>query len=283
MNDVINGVSRKLLERVCSKPKACSSIIEVNRWSIDQKLALGELRALLTAQESSFEDKPQASEDFNKNQTAQSAPAGEREAFQEAATSFSLPLDESTHRGTFYEDDRTFWMHRGWQACAARRRTQSAGVPELQRKADLFDQYAGEAERLGFSGIGDALDALAAAPAQPAQPALTVWEGAMPESNGKYNFTAVLMRKGADLFDGISGGMTISRSEYPDRVRYEADCVRWLIGELKEEPCIVDYDAEKHSGYVAPTQPAAIQGGMRDVVERMTMENEELKRKLLDK
>ena len=83
------------------------------------------------------------------------------------------------------------------------------------------------------------------------QPELTVWEGPMPESNGKSNFTAVLMRKGANLFDGIAGGMTIARSEYPDRVRYEADCVRWLIGELDNEPCIIDYDADKHSGYVS--------------------------------
>lgn len=96
------------------------------------------------------------------------------------------------------------------------------------------------------------------APAQDEQqPPLTVWEGSMPESNGKSNFTAVLMRKGSDLFDGISGGMTIARSEYPDRVRYEADCVRWLIGEIKEEPCITDYDSDKHSGYAAPiAQPA---------------------------
>lgn len=86
---------------------------------------------------------------------------------------------------------------------------------------------------------------------QSSQPELTVWEGQMPESNGKSNFTAVLMRKGAGLFDGIAGGMTIARSEYPDRVRYEADCVRWLIGELDEQPCIIDYDADKHSGYVA--------------------------------
>lgn len=82
------------------------------------------------------------------------------------------------------------------------------------------------------------------------QPELTVWEGSMPESNGKSNFTAVLMRKGADLFDGVAGGMTIASSEYPDRVRYEADCVRWLIGELDKEPCITDYYADKHSGYV---------------------------------
>jgi hypothetical protein len=88
------------------------------------------------------------------------------------------------------------------------------------------------------------------------QPELTVWYGPMPESNGKSNFTAILMRKGASLFDGLTGGITIARSEYPDRVRYEADRVRYLIGELKEEPDILDYDAEKHSGYQDATHAA---------------------------
>lgn len=82
-------------------------------------------------------------------------------------------------------------------------------------------------------------------------PALTVWYGPMPESNGKSNFTAILMHKGG----GIVDGWTIDRSEYPDRVRYEADRVRWLIGELKERPDILAYDADKHSGYVAPPSP----------------------------
>lgn len=80
---------------------------------------------------------------------------------------------------------------------------------------------------------------------------LTVRECAMLESNGKSNFTAILVRKdseGLDRFDGF----TIARSEYPDRVRYEADCVRHLIGELAEKPFILDYDADKHSGYVEP-------------------------------
>lgn len=87
------------------------------------------------------------------------------------------------------------------------------------------------------------------------RPALTVWYGPMPESNGKSNFTAVLMRKGMNLFDGITGGITIERSEYPDRVRYEADRVRYLIGELDEEPDLLAYDADKHSGYVKPPAP----------------------------
>ena len=89
--------------------------------------------------------------------------------------------------------------------------------------------------------------------------ALSVWYGPMPESNGKQNYTALLHRKGESLFDGVV--ITLDRSEYPDRVRYEADRVRHLIGELAEEPCITDYDADAHSGYVAPPkvqQPSAV-------------------------
>jgi len=75
---------------------------------------------------------------------------------------------------------------------------------------------------------------------------LAVWYGSMPESNGKSNWTAILHN------GDISRGITLDRSEYPDRVRYEADRVRWLIGELDKEPWILDYDADKHSGYAAP-------------------------------
>lgn len=86
-------------------------------------------------------------------------------------------------------------------------------------------------------------------------PALDVWVGPMPESNGKSNFTAILMRKGASLFDdGMT--FTIARSEYPDRVRYEADRVRYLIGQLETEPFVLDYDSDQHSPYVYPDSPA---------------------------
>lgn|GEM_PF-6217182 len=91
--------------------------------------------------------------------------------------------------------------------------------------------------------------------------ALTVWYGSMPESNGKTNWTAILHRKGDGLMDGPH--LTIARSEYPDRVRYEADQVRHIIGELAEEPDILAYNADAHSGYTAP--PAAAmraQGGV---------------------
>ena len=78
--------------------------------------------------------------------------------------------------------------------------------------------------------------------------ALTVWEGDMPESNGKSNFTVILHT--GDLTEGIC----VYRSEYPDRARYEADCFRHLIGDpaFPEKPFICDYDADKHSGYVKP-------------------------------
>lgn len=80
------------------------------------------------------------------------------------------------------------------------------------------------------------------------KPELTVWYGPMPESIGKTNWTAMLHRKGQHPWEGI----TIDCSEYPERTLYEADRMRHLIGELADEPDILAYDADKHSGYVAP-------------------------------
>ncbi|HYF16329.1 MAG TPA: hypothetical protein VEA40_00570 [Ramlibacter sp.] len=65
----------------------------------------------------------------------------------------------------------------------------------------------------------------------------------MPESNGRTNWTAVLHRKGGGLHDGI----TLDRSEYPGRVRYEADRMRHLIGELPKAPHILDYDGDERT------------------------------------
>lgn len=86
---------------------------------------------------------------------------------------------------------------------------------------------------------------------------LAVWYGSMPESNGRTNWTAILRRKNEPLGDGAC--ITIARSEYPDRVRYEADKVRYIIGELPEEPCVLDYDGDIHSGY--KPQPTPAHGG----------------------
>lgn len=89
------------------------------------------------------------------------------------------------------------------------------------------------------------------------KPELTVWYGAMPETNGKTNWTAILHREGQHPWEGI----TIDLSEYPDRVRYEADRMRHLIGELADEPDILAYDAEAHSGYVYPGNSPVIPEG----------------------
>lgn len=69
----------------------------------------------------------------------------------------------------------------------------------------------------------------------------SVWYGKMPESNGRNNWTAILYN--ADK----SENFTLSRSEFPHRVRYAADCVRHIIGELAEAPFILDYDANERT------------------------------------
>jgi len=99
-------------------------------------------------------------------------------------------------------------------------------------------------------------------------PDLTVWYGSMPETNGKSNWTAILHRKG----EGIQDGITIDRSEYPGRVLYAADRVRYLIGEKPDRPYILDYDGDKHSGYVKPVSqsdelPKDYQQGHKDGLE----------------
>lgn len=81
-------------------------------------------------------------------------------------------------------------------------------------------------------------------------PRLTVWYGDMPETNGRSNWTAILRR--VDPIDKWDQGFCFARSEYPDRVRYEADRMRWIIGELEERPDILAYDPDLHSGYVPP-------------------------------
>ncbi len=90
------------------------------------------------------------------------------------------------------------------------------------------------------------------------KPELTVWYGSMPESNGKANWTAILHRKGEGP---CMDGFTIDRSEYPGRVLYAADRVRYLIGEKSERPSILDYDADAHSGYVKPGNSPVIPDG----------------------
>ena len=74
------------------------------------------------------------------------------------------------------------------------------------------------------------------------QPRLTVRLTAFPESNGKQNWTALLVR--ADKWDGLignCGGISLARGELWNRVAYAAECARFLIGERDTEPFILDY------------------------------------------
>lgn len=134
-------------------------------------------------------------------------------------------------------------------------------VEELQRCDDMANMVL-EREWAEHAGKGPVSSRVEQAFTQlhnelAARPALTVWYGPMPESNGKSNFTAILMRKDGEFFEGITGGITIDRGEYPERVRYEADRMRYLIGELPDEPDITTYDTDLHSGYVSASMKMA--------------------------
>lgn len=124
-----------------------------------------------------------------------------------------------------------------------------APKPVVPLVEEVYENLSDRAMLRTSSGnVADVLHALIAAElrAAPADGKLMVFYGSLPESNGKHNYTAILHR------GDISKGITIERNEYPDRVRYEADRLRWLIGELDQEPWVLDYDADKHSGYVGP-------------------------------
>ena len=74
------------------------------------------------------------------------------------------------------------------------------------------------------------------------QPKLTVKLQSFPESNGKRNWTALLVR--VDKWGGLvsnCGGISIAYGELWNRVAYEAERTKLLIGERDTEPCIMDY------------------------------------------
>lgn len=90
-------------------------------------------------------------------------------------------------------------------------------------------------------------------PAQPPKCELTVHYGSMPESNGRENWTATVYRKnGGNFWEDLADGVQLARSEYPDRVRYFADRMRYLLGELEERPDIRQYDADRKSPWIPP-------------------------------
>lgn len=129
---------------------------------------------------------------------------------------------------------------------------------------EVYEQLGKNQARTSPENVKDVLHALISAELRlaPNDGKLTVWYGSLPESNGKSNFTAILHR------GDISKGITIERNEYPDRVLYEADRVRWLLGELDNEPFVLHYDADKHSGYKGP--PTDLNAAIQRVSEFVT-------------
>lgn len=74
------------------------------------------------------------------------------------------------------------------------------------------------------------------------RPKLTVRLTSFPESNGKRNWTALLVR--VDEWDGLignCGGISLARGELWNRVAWAAEEARFLIGERDIEPFILDY------------------------------------------
>jgi hypothetical protein len=74
------------------------------------------------------------------------------------------------------------------------------------------------------------------------QPKLTVKLMSFPESNGKRNWTAMIVREGKwNGLIGNCGGVTVAYGEFWNRVAYEAERAKLLIGERDTEPHILDY------------------------------------------
>lgn len=77
------------------------------------------------------------------------------------------------------------------------------------------------------------------------QPKLKVWLTSFPESNGKRNWTAMLVRvEPWDGLQGNAGGITIAYGEFWNRVAYAAERARFLLGERDTEPFIADYGVD---------------------------------------
>ena len=76
---------------------------------------------------------------------------------------------------------------------------------------------------------------------------LTVRLLSLLESNGKRNWQAYFVRQNNDDFEGLIGslgGVCIAWGEHFNRVAYEAERARFLIGERTTEPKIWAYSVD---------------------------------------
>lgn len=154
----------------------------------------------------------------------------------------------------------------GWREFIERIAKQKPEKPDYWSSCGQCESNTSDAE--------DLLEAITAPPSQARPVELEVWFGSMPESNGRENWTVMLRRKSApDAATGAArhhllSGFCVCRSEYKDRMRYEADRLRFLLGEIGEEPDILAYDAELHSGYVDPAAQARPEFDADDMQEQ---------------
>lgn len=89
--------------------------------------------------------------------------------------------------------------------------------------------------------------------ALPTTPELIVGFGSMPESNGRENWTVRLIRR-KDIdpnqpINAEANAFQLFRSEFKDRMRYEADCLRFFLEQTDKKPNILDYDADLCSDF----------------------------------
>ena len=122
--------------------------------------------------------------------------------------------------------------------------------------------------KLLFEFLADLASSPSSAPAESGwQPKLSVKVHSFPESNGRRNWTALLTRE--EQWDGLQGncgGITIERGECWNRVAYEAERTRYLLGLRDTEPFILDYGddittPEEWKGEMRAVAPQAVQAG----------------------
>jgi hypothetical protein len=142
-------------------------------------------------------------------------------------------------------------------------------MEQLRKKAlRMLDYGKGRCVQIDANTLLDLLAALRAAGAgsREPQPRLTVRLCSFPESNGKRNWTALLVRTDAAWggLIGSSGGITVARGELWNRVAYEAERAKFLIGERADEPWILDYgdDIETPDGWPGEKGPPAPRRGI---------------------
>jgi hypothetical protein len=135
-----------------------------------------------------------------------------------------------------------------------------------------------KAQKLSFNETQDGKNAKSKMrlAASKKQPKLTVRLTSFPESNGKRNWTALLVR--VDEWDGLignCGGISLARGELWNRVAWEAEQARFLIGERDTEPFILDYgnDIKTPEEWVGERSPARLN---RHKVSRSILTDESL-------